>query len=78
MTDRLHYPGDVDMPADYVGPDAHGAFYRPLSKSYDADTDRTMIEYTPIPPAEMPERFPHLVEHAEDRVLIKTMFGGEL
>lgn len=43
----LNYPGDRrNFDPDYlVGPNGHGEYYRPVSAEYDAESDRTTIEY---------------------------------
>jgi hypothetical protein len=37
------------------GPDLYGAFYVPTSGRYGPDTDRTTIQFRPLPPAELAE-----------------------
>ncbi len=65
MSNVLHYRGDcTDFDPDQImGPDLHGAYYRPVSADYDATTDRTTMQFRPIPPAELAE----LVGRGADR-----------
>lgn len=78
MSNTAHYPGDVtDFELDaYVGADTAGAFYRPISATYDAETDRTTIQYKPIPPADMPRYAEDKMEQMHERVRLMELFGG--
>lgn len=76
--DSLNYQGDcADIdPQHYVGPDLHGAFYRPVAAEFDGT--RTRIDYLPIPPADMQTFADDHVRQTEDRVRIAGLFGGVL
>ena len=48
MTDVLHYRGCVDIDRSQImGPDLHGAYYRPLSATYDAYANMTTVSFQP-------------------------------
>jgi len=78
MTNQLHYRGDVtDIdPHGYVGADMHGAFYRPVSATYDAELDRTTIQYRPIAPADMPTYADRHSQMASKKADLIRLFGG--
>lgn len=78
MTNQLHYRGDVTGidPTSFIGADRFGAFYRPVTATFDASTDRTTIDFLPIPPADMPRFADDKVRQMEDRMRIAQLFGG--
>lgn len=78
MSNTAHYAGDcTDFESDaYVGADTAGAFYRPIEATYDAETDRTTIQYKPIPPADMPRYAEDKVRQMQDRAALIELFGG--
>lgn len=78
MTNQLHYPGDVtDIDTTtYLGADAHGAFYQPISAEYDAELDRTTVQFKPIPDI---KRFAAENGHddrLDDKLRVMQLFGG--
>lgn len=68
------FPGDRrDFdPDSFVG--CNGRFFRPVAAEFDGQ--RTVISYEPVPLEEMPARYGHLVEQAEDRAVLVEIFGG--
>ena len=53
LSNRANYPGDV---ADAVmrqqelfGPDMFGAYYTPVSATYERDADVTRVQFQPVP-----------------------------
>lgn len=59
-------------PDTFVG--TGGRFFRPVSAEFNGAT--TVIEYVAVPMAEMPQRYGHLVDEAEDKAALIEMFGG--
>lgn len=68
MANQAHYPGDCTNydPRLVYGPDncgspgpreilGHGAHYRAVAATYNAETDMTTITFKPVPPKELAE-----------------------
>lgn len=75
---ELHYRGDctdIDT-TNYVGADRFGAFYQPVSASYDADADRTTIQYRPIPDIARYAADNGHEDRFVDKARIIDLFGG--
>ena len=80
----INYPGDVTTfdPARILGPDIYGAYYRQVSATYDAGTDRTAMLLRPIASAELAQ----IVEDDKQQTFAKLdaiqsiteLFGGAL
>lgn len=77
MTNVAHYRGDVtNFPPDmYVGADTAGAFYRPVSATYDAETDRTTVQFKPILPKDMREYAEPHMQQMYQKVDLMELFG---
>lgn len=68
------YPGDCRAfdPDTYIG--CNGRFFRPVSADFDGRN--TTISYERVPMEEMPARFGHLIDEAQDRMALAELFGG--
>lgn len=79
MTNCANYSGNVNFDAHgYAGADKFGAFYRPISATYDPVAGMTKIQYMPVPMSEMGQRYPHKIDEAIERARIAALFGGAL
>lgn len=77
MTNCANYPGRVDHdPTALYGADAHGAFYRADSVTYDAETDTSTIQFKPIPPIELDDFMAAKMAKIEDKARIIAALGG--
>ena len=77
VTNIAHYPGRVDHdPTALYGADKFGAFYRADSVTYDAETDRTTIQFKPIPPIELDDFTAAKMAKIEDKARIIAALGG--
>lgn len=74
---QAHYLGRIDHNPDaYYGADKHGAFYQATNTSYDPETDRTTVQFKPIPPADLPTIAADHMRQVEDKARLIEMFGG--
>ncbi|WP_136246072.1 hypothetical protein [Mycobacterium intracellulare] len=81
MSDLLHYPGDCTRfdPDHLMGADMYGAYYRATAAAYNAETNRTALTLTVVPPAELQQRVGDKILKATEeesvRTRIEALFG---
>lgn len=77
VSNCANYKGRVDHDAQALyGADAHGAFYRADSVTYDPESDTSTIHFKPIPPIELDDFTADKMAQLEDKARLIQLFGG--
>lgn len=73
----LNFPGSqfVDF-GQIIGPNLFGEWFRPISESYDALSNRTAVEFDIVPKDDVRTEAQRIGRNAAKAVKIQALFGG--
>jgi len=78
VTNCANYPGRVDHDAQALyGADAHGAFYRADSVTYDPESDTSTIHFKPIAPNDLDDFTADKMAKLEEKARFIHSMGGQ-